>query len=199
MKADSPPAAARVLAGARQHFLLHGVRGVTMEELAAELRMSKKTLYAHFPSKAALLEAVVEDKFAHIEADLRQLIENPNTAFPARLQSLLGCIRGHTEELKPTFLRDVRAEAPELFARIQQRRRELIHRYFGRLLEEGRASGAVRHDISTGVLIEILIGAVENVAVPPRLEELGLTLRTAFMQITSVFLEGALVRPGTEA
>ena len=170
-----------------------------MEELAAELRMSKKTLYAHFPSKTALLEAVIEDKFAHIEADLRQLIENPNTAFPARLQSLLACMRGHTEELKPTFLRDVRAEAPELFARMPAAPARAVHRYFGQLLDEGRASGAVRQDmLDRRAHRDPRRGGRKRSAVPPRLEELGLTPTTAFTQITSVFLEGALVRPGTE-
>jgi AcrR family transcriptional regulator len=182
------------LGSARQHFLLHGFRGVTMEDIATELRMSKKTLYAYYPSKTVLLEAVIRDKFARIEEDLRRLTDGTNTPFSERLQSLVGTVRGHAEELRPAFLRDVRAEAPELFVRIQQDRSELIHRYFGQVLDEGRASGAVRQDVLSSVLIEILIGAVEAIANPQRLEELGLTLQSAFTQIISVFLEGALVR-----
>jgi len=58
-KAAPPPAAAaarrRILAGARRHFFANGFRRVTMDDLAAELGMSKKTLYAHFPSKQHLL------------------------------------------------------------------------------------------------------------------------------------------------
>ena len=51
---------ARILAAAREHFFAHGFRRVTMDDLAQELGMSKKTLYAHFPSKTALLEAMRE-------------------------------------------------------------------------------------------------------------------------------------------
>nr|MBA3354117.1 helix-turn-helix transcriptional regulator [Blastocatellia bacterium] len=54
----------RVLEAARGHFFHHGFRNVTMDDLAAELGVSKKTLYAHFPGKDALLEAVLNDKFA---------------------------------------------------------------------------------------------------------------------------------------
>ena len=53
----------RILARARNDFLAQGFRSVTMDDLAAELGMSKKTLYVHFPSKKALLEAIVSDKF----------------------------------------------------------------------------------------------------------------------------------------
>ena len=44
-----------------------------MDDLAAELRMSKKTLYACFPSKSSLVEAVLKDKFNEVEADLSRL------------------------------------------------------------------------------------------------------------------------------
>ena len=41
-----------------------------MDELARDMAMSKKTLYASFPSKTALLEAVILEKFRRIDADL---------------------------------------------------------------------------------------------------------------------------------
>src|ERR1041384_4810709 len=41
----------RIVAAARAHFFSHGFRSVTMDDLAAELGISKKTLYAHFPGK----------------------------------------------------------------------------------------------------------------------------------------------------
>src|SRR5438552_1381598 len=56
--ADTSSARNRIIAGARSHFFAHGFRGVTVEDLATELGMSKKTLYAHFSSKTGILEAV---------------------------------------------------------------------------------------------------------------------------------------------
>ena len=56
---------------ARTHFFSHGFRSVTMDDLAEELGISKKTLYAYFPGKFDLLEAVLADKFAGVEAMLR--------------------------------------------------------------------------------------------------------------------------------
>jgi AcrR family transcriptional regulator len=41
---------------------------VTTDDLAGEFGISKKTLYALFPSKEALLEAVVLEKFGGVEA-----------------------------------------------------------------------------------------------------------------------------------
>ena len=49
----------RIVEAARAHFLSHGFRSVTMDDLATELGISKKTLYTHFPGKFDLLEAVL--------------------------------------------------------------------------------------------------------------------------------------------
>ena len=63
----------RIINAARGHFFNHGFRSVTMDDLAEELGISKKTLYAHFPGKFDLLEAVLSDKFASVEAMLKDL------------------------------------------------------------------------------------------------------------------------------
>ncbi len=167
-----------------------------MDDLADELGMSKKTLYAHFSSKTALLEVVIGDKLTRVETDLDRVMTGVDEDFPARLHALLACMREHTEEIQPAFVRDVQREAPELFALVQGGRRKLIQRYFGKLLKDGRKAGTIRKDVPTDLLIEILVGAVDAIINPARLGELGLTPRTGFIQIISVFLEGVLVREG---
>ena len=68
----------RIIDGARRYFFSHGFRGVTMDDLAAELAMSKKTLYAHFDSKMALLQAVMTYKMSAVEADLDRRASRPH-------------------------------------------------------------------------------------------------------------------------
>ncbi len=186
----------RIVAGARRYFFSHGFRGVTMDDLAAELGMSKKTLYAHFESKMALLQAVMCDKMGAVESDLERVLGEAGGGFPERLQALLSCLRTHTEEIGAAYVRDVRREAPELFAQVQQRRRDLIQRFFGKLIQDGRKAGMIRKDISTVMMIEMLLGAVDAVVIPARMDELETTPREAFIQIITIFLEGVLTDDG---
>jgi AcrR family transcriptional regulator len=187
--------ARRIVEGARRHFFAHGFRGVTMDDLADELGMSKKTLYAHFPSKKVLLESVIADKLNRVEADLKSTMGGATADFPTRLHAMLVCMQRQTGEVQPSFVRDVQREVPELFALVQNGRRKLIQRYFGKLLQEGRKAGSIRRDIPAELMIEILVAAVDAIINPVRMGELGLTPRAGFTQIISVFLEGALVRP----
>jgi len=187
-------AARRVVAVARRQFLAHGFRSVSMDDLAAELGMSKKTLYLAFPSKTALIEAVLKDKFREVEADLGQLAKGQAVDVEIVLHQLLDCVQRHTAEIQPAFVRDIGRETPELFQMVQQKRRELIRRHFGGLFEDGKKGGVIRSDIPTHLIIEILLGAVQSIMNPTKLVELGLTVEQGYSSIIRLVLEGALQR-----
>lgn len=189
-------ASTRIVAAARRYFLAHGFRNVTMDDLANELGMSKKTLYASFPSKTALLEAVLRDKFQSVEADLARIrSERPSDAL-ANLHQLLACVQHHTEEIRPPFVRDIRRAAPEMFQLVEKSRRRLIQRYFGKMFDEGRREGIIRKDISTRIMIEILLGATEAVMNPPKMAELGLTPKRGYIDVITVILKGVVTEKG---
>ena len=180
------PAAHRIVTAARRHFFAHGFRSVTMDDLAEELGMSKKTLYASFAGKTDLLRAVLLDKFRSIETDLERIASASSTDVLDSLHQLLACVQRHAEEIQPPFVRDIRREAPEMFQLVQSRRREVIQRYFGKILDEGRRAGIFRKDISTRLMIEILLGATEAIMNPPKMAELGLTPKSGFLTIITV-------------
>lgn len=60
MKADMKE---RILKTADRLFYLEGIRAVGVDTIAAEIGISKRTLYNHFPSKDALIEAYLERRF----------------------------------------------------------------------------------------------------------------------------------------
>lgn len=184
--------AARVISTARRQFFTHGFRAVSMDDLAAELGMSKKTLYAHFPSKAGLVQAIMQEKFGEVEADLSRLNVKAGQSVETTLRDLLDCVQRHTAEIQPPFVRDIGRELPELFQVIEQRRRDLIRRHFGELFERGRKDGLIRNDIPVHLMIEILLGAVQTIMNPTKLAELGLTLETGYSSVIRIVLEGAL-------
>src|SRR6266567_4789364 len=189
----------RIVEAARAHFFSHGFRRVTMDDLAAELGISKKTLYVHFPDKIALLEAVLADKFAAVEARLKRITREHPHDFPAALHELLAGTQDELDEIKPPFVRDIRQKAPDMFKLVERRRAELIERFFGKLFVEGQRTGMVRKDLSTKLMIEILLGAIQAIVNPAKVEELGLTPKSGFAVVLKVVLEGVIARKGRKS
>jgi AcrR family transcriptional regulator len=189
----------RIVDAARIHFFNHGFRSVTMDDLAEELGISKKTLYAHFPGKFDLLEAVLADKLAGVEAKLKEITRAHPHDFPATLQALLAGTHRELDEIKPPFVRDMRQKAPHVFKVVEHRRAALIERYFGKLFIEGQRAGMVRKDVPAKLIIEILLAMVQSIMNPPKMEELGMMPKEGFSGILKIVLEGALTSKGRKA
>jgi AcrR family transcriptional regulator len=186
----------RIVAGARRHFFAHGFRGVTVDDLAAELGMSTKTLYAHFASKPEIVEAAILAKFAELDGELAGVLAKHAADFVEALRLMLACVLRHAEEVSPAFLRDVRRDKPELFQMIESRRSAMIQRHFGKLFAAGRKARQIRADIPTALLIEILLAAIQGVMTPRKLTDLGVSPKAGFSAIISVLLDGVLTISG---
>ena len=189
----------RIVDAARVHFFSHGFRSVTMDDLAEELGISKKTLYAHFPGKIDVLEAVLADKFAGVEATLKEITRAHPHDFPATLRELLAGTQRELDEIKPPFVRDMRQKAPEVFKVVERRRAALLQRYFGKFFVEGQRAGMVRKDVPAKLIIEILLAMVQSIMNPPKMEELGMMPKEGFTGILKIILEGALTAKGRKA
>lgn len=197
--AASGKARERIVSTARGHFLAHGFRNVTMDDLATELGMSKKTFYAHFDSKLALVEAVLDHKISQVEMDLERVMAQPAISFREALKQLLACMQKHTGEIQPPFLRDMRRDAIELFNVVEKRRAALIQRVFSKLFMEGRKAGMVREDVPVKMIIEVLLAATSAIMNPAKLDDLKLTPRQGYSAILEIVLGGALTSKGRSA
>jgi AcrR family transcriptional regulator len=60
---EKPTMKERILEAADRLFYLQGIRAVGVDTIAAEIGISKRTLYNHFPSKDALISAYLARRF----------------------------------------------------------------------------------------------------------------------------------------
>jgi hypothetical protein len=139
---------------------------------------------------------VLLEKFRGVEADLEHVTAGTSADVLGALHKLLACMRHHTEEIQPPFVRDIRREAPEFFKLIEDRRRQLIQRHFGKLFDAGQSAGIIRKDIPTRLMIEMLVGVTEAIMNPPKMAELGLTAKEGYISVITVMLEGLLTEKG---
>ena len=182
----------RIITVTRREFFANGFRNVTMDDLAADLGMSKKTFYAHFPGKTELLKAVLINKFDQVEADFSRVARENSSNVSVWLQEMILCMQQHTGEIQPLFLRDMQREAPEMFKLVESRRREILERYWGGFFRDGRKQGFIRKDVPVNLMLEILLGAVQSILNPPKIAELGLTPKTGASVIIEVILHGVI-------
>ena len=65
----------RILVTADRLFYLKGIRAIGVDTIAAEIGISKRTLYNHFPSKDALIQAYLKRRFVTARASDKPPVE----------------------------------------------------------------------------------------------------------------------------
>jgi AcrR family transcriptional regulator len=72
---EKPTMKERILETADRLFYLQGIRAVGVDTIAAEIGISKRTLYNHFPSKDALIAAYLTRRFKQVPASDKPPVE----------------------------------------------------------------------------------------------------------------------------
>ena len=72
---EKPTMKERILETADRLFYLQGIRAVGVDTIAAEIGISKRTLYNHFPSKDELISAYLERRFTKAPASDKPPVE----------------------------------------------------------------------------------------------------------------------------
>jgi AcrR family transcriptional regulator len=191
---DTP--AGRILRAARDILVRDYYSGLRMDALAFELGMSKKTLYAHFESKDAIVAAIFEATGQTIRRRVSALLEKPQARFLQQIGAVLTILGGYFGTMTPGFLQDLQRFAPELYRQLDALKERNIPLLFGQVLQLGVTQGAVRGDLEVPLVVEIWLHIIKGVHDPASLARTGLTPRQAFDKALDLFLRGLLTPQG---
>ncbi|GII84486.1 TetR family transcriptional regulator [Sphaerisporangium siamense] len=154
LRADARRNRARVLRAADAVFAAKGA-GASTEEVAREAGVGIGTVFRHFPTKEALLTAVLVDRLRRLadEAEAQADAEDPGGAFFRFFARVVD--QGRTKNTFTDLLRqagvDVRAETAAYGARVSAA--------VAGLLVRAQRAGAVREDAGVAEVLALMAGA----------------------------------------
>ena len=127
-----------ILPMAREAFRLHGIRAVKMDDLAASLKMSKRTLYETYQNKEALLIDVLRLTMEEHHTVMQEFKEHNNDV----MDLIIEHFRIQTEnyaETNPLFFKDLKfyPDLTDKFRDIEKCNEEKTMEVFARGIEEG--------------------------------------------------------------
>ena len=148
-------------------FRRDGLR-FTMQQAAAMMHISKKTIYAVYPSKEALLLDMVDDAFTRIHARKQRILDGLQQMdlLDEKYPTVAARVREHLETgWEPTLA----------------------------LLEQAMKEGVIRR-VSLPVLQRMISASIEDFLADRALDAQGISYTDALDEMISILLEGLLVR-----
>ncbi len=183
----------RILEAAAGRFMEFGISKVTLDEIASDLRMSKKTMYKHFPSKEDLLRNIIH---ARIKRNGKRFtdIMGSEKPFGEKLQDIFAFAGREFSAASRQFVIDLRRFAPDLWAEADEYRRKTIITNVRTMIEQGKAEGMIRPDLESDLFVLVFHSAVMNILTPHALSEQSFSTAQAFQGILRIIFEGALTQ-----
>lgn len=151
---------------ARAYFLKYGYSRVSTAEIADEAGRSKKTLYKHFPTKEALLGAVVERVNGTIEQEILGILGDPALGAEDRVRAVLERVGVHLVSVGEVLYNDLETREPSLYTQARAQQRALLGDLLGQILQQAVAAGAFRPGIDIPSTIRTFLASVEALAKP---------------------------------
>jgi AcrR family transcriptional regulator len=161
------PRSAKAIAtvdAARDLFLRHGIRRITVEEICREAGVSKRTFYKQFRNRDDVALQVLRELFAESRSRLEETLA-ADTALEEKAREIIAVKSGLAAESDVEFFREIMTadSEPGHFARRMQREWDERVRAF---YLEAQARGEIRADIDVDFLLRVLVRARDLVEDP---------------------------------
>lgn len=146
----------RIVAKAHELFMRYGIRSVSMDEIAAHLGMSKKTIYQFYSDKDALVEAVIN---IVIGENKNVCFKQANECKDAVHEVFLGM--DHVSEMlanmNPLLMNDLEKYHHSTFKKLTDHKTKFFSNLVKENLERGISEGIFKEEINTEILSQFRV------------------------------------------
>ncbi|MCC6372678.1 MAG: TetR/AcrR family transcriptional regulator [Bacteroidia bacterium] len=137
----------KILKTALGMFFRYGIKHVTMDDIARELGMSKKTIYQFYKEKDDLVNQLCEFEMLGQEKSFKEIGENAKD--PIREIMLISAkMREMMQNINPLFFLDLQKFYPVAYKRFQKFKEECAYKDVYRNIKKGIEMGIYRQDVN---------------------------------------------------
>ena len=151
----------KIVETATSMFIQHGCRRITMDNIANELHISKRTLYEHFERKEDLLmDCFMYMKGLFDEKIHKQKLENESPVM--MLLYIFKCLSVYSSKVS-LLLTDVRNHYPEIYSQLFYSKAKIHAGHMGQALRKAKEMGDLRPNVNIEKAVEAISYIIKNI------------------------------------
>lgn len=180
-----------ILEGTIQVFNRKGLK-FTMDDLAKELGMSKKTIYVCYNDKEALFFDMVDYLFDNISSQKQSVIDDESLTTVEKIRKILGVMPESYKDIDFRQLYSLKDKFPTIYKKVEERLESGWDSTI-ELIEAGIKEGVIR-PIPVRIVKMMLEASLEQFFQRDVLIQNGLTYNQALDDVVEILVNGIVVR-----
>lgn len=179
-----------ILESTLQIFNQKGLK-FTMDDIAREMGISKKTIYTVFKDKEELFLAAVDYMFDSIKEGERILLEDASLSTVEKIRGVLGVMPDGYKDVDFRQLYILKDKFPKIYAKVEERLENGWEQTIA-LIEKGMDEGVIRR-VSIPIVKVMMEAALEQFFQRDILIRSGLTYQEALDEVVDILVDGITV------
>ncbi len=164
----------KILLEAFEMFRKRGIRSVSMDDIAQEMAISKKTIYKWYENKDALVHAALDANLKAMQAECNLCVSSGANAID-ELFKTMRMIREMLTNIHPTIFYDLQKFHPAAWQLFQEHKKGYLLGMIVQNMNRGIEEGLYRADLDLPVLSRLRLYQIDlafNGIFPPELFDL---------------------------
>lgn len=184
----------KILIAADKLFRENGLYKTSMDELAALLQISKKTIYKYFPSKENLIKEIIKYWLNASTKRIDKIIRS-KTDVVTKFVNILNDYSCEFSNMSEKSIRDFQVHYPDVWKSVEKFRAEKIIFFAKKLFKQGYKEKYISN-IPVEIVIASYSASVMSVANPTFLIENNFSMSEALKYVFEMELNGILTDKG---
>lgn len=185
----------RILETARELFYRNGIKSVTMDDIASEQGISKKTIYQYYKDKNSLVSALTKVQTNCQHHDICLIREEAENAIHELLESMK-YMRQIFARINPSMFYDMKKYHPSAWNLFKEFKENELGGFIEENLRKGIKQGLYRNDLKIKILAKLRLNEIEMVLDPKAFPPHEFNIVEVQLIIMEHFIQGVVTLKG---
>jgi AcrR family transcriptional regulator len=177
-----------------EKFFNEGFYKTTMDEVASELSMSKKTIYKFFPSKDDLVMAIARHFMDRLKSKIVPALNSDKNAIQ-KLEELINILASATDKISPKRMEEMKRHFPNLWNEIDGFRTKMMFGNITKVIDQGKAEGLFI-DYPTQIIMNMLVASIRAIVNPDFILNNNFSIHQAARYAFKIVIGGIITEKG---
>jgi AcrR family transcriptional regulator len=146
----------KILNYSEPYFIQNGYSRSSLDDIATNLGISKKTIYKYFSSKEEIQIRCTQNRIQRINERIQSIIDSSDD-FYKKIEDVSACMTEKENILGPSYFTDLKKHCPKAWQLFEENQKSFIPLVLEKVINEGIRKKLINKDIDKELTITVYL------------------------------------------
>lgn len=186
-----------ILPKVTETFMRFGIKSVTMDDIARNLRISKKTLYQFVSDKNDLVSKCIRHEHSEDKCRIKEILDRNLNAID-EIFAIMEMVSEQLKQVHPSIFYDLEKYYPEAWNEFHSFKNEFVHDIIRNNIEKGKAEGHYRPDVNAVVIARMYVNRMDDLWNPDVFPPSEFKFHDLYLEVMRYHIRGIASQAGID-